>query len=264
MTNPQQKVGRMKSSYYGRSFRMMASISSVEGSVGGDHFFDPEEELFTTYKKYGDIQDAVLVHEEDDGDSAMKKLHNICSILCAGMAGWLFMMPDRTLSVELASKMGGVAGFGIASALVWMLSTPHETLQLSPSTSKRLNFGLLVFALGGLVALPGEAGFPRRFTTSLITWTGLTVVRLVLACTAYFGWKQRIASDLPITQSIGLIKDDLLRGFGSVWESLRTRQRNQASTYQNLLVLLMVGMFSSSMDFFFNIRVSETSSCFCK
>lgn len=206
----------------------------------------------------------------------------------------LLFLPFDSRRVKLATKMGSAAGFGISSGLCHILATatsaasieapavttgtatPAETgatsehdndndrdqeaiLLLASDTRKRLNLGLALFFSIGLFAVPGEAAFSKTFATALLLSCLLTISRVYGLLLSVSGWKRGILLSNGNNNNRSLeIRDfynELVKGMKSTLTGLRVRYRKKALTYRNLLLLILMGVFSSFMEGIFDLRV---------
>ena len=189
------------------------------------------------------------------GKERMRRAYKLSSILFGCLAALIFLMPDKTLSKKIATKIGGAAGFGLAAGTNYILGGANEQDRLDRDTYKRLNVGILGFSILGLAGVPGEAAFFPTATPAILTSLFMFAIRIVGAIVAYQGWNRGI---LP-TGSTPL--QELLQGTKANFRGLRVKVANKKKSlaYRNCMLLVMFGMFSNFMGGIFDIRVSSSS-----
>ena len=185
----------------------------------------------------------------------MRRAYKLSSILFGCLAALIFLMPDKTLSKKIATKIGGAAGFGLAAGTNYILGGANEQDRLDRDTYKRLNVGILGFSILGLAGVPGEAAFFPTATPAILTSLFMFAIRIVGAIVAYQGWNRGI---LP-TGSTPL--QELLQGTKANFRGVRVKVANKKKSlaYRNCMLLVMFGMFSNFMGGIFDIRVSSSS-----
>ena len=180
----------------------------------------------------------------------------------------LMLMPDRTLTTMLASKVGGAAGFGCAAGLSYILQGANDHDRLSSDTYQRLNVGLLAFCVLGLLAIPGESAFLPSAGSAMILSLWTTMLRGYGAFVAYAGWKRGVAgikSDTDESEAVNKANactfkpmlNELWSGTKETFRGLKVKDKKKSLTYRNCVLLVAVGIFSSFMEGLFNIRVSN-------
>jgi hypothetical protein len=155
------------------------------------------------------------IRNEASRAEPIKKIrYTLSTVLFGGIFVLLFFMPDKTGGKQLASKVGGAAGFGLASGVSYMLASQPSSLQTAAESSSistirrvstantyadtdtntylRLHLGLLGFCVLGLGAFPGEAAFFRTAGPAMLAYCAMSCARLVGAVTAFRGWKAGI------------------------------------------------------------------------
>jgi len=165
----------------------------------------------------------------------------------------LLLMPDRTLRVLLASKVGGAAGFGLAAGLCHILQGAAQHNRLNSDTYKRLNLGLLSFSLLGLVAVPGEAGFLPTASSAMVLSAIMFVIRVYGAAVAWKGWRLGVE---PINGGSANLWREFIQGIKHGVKDLRVRDPKKALAYRNCLLLVFAGIIANIMDTIFKMRVS--------
>lgn len=178
--------------------------------------------------------------------------YNRGKIVFGATAATVLVLPDCTNSALLASKVGGAAGFAVASGLCHILQGANENDRLGSDTYKRLNLGLLGFGVLGLAAVPGEAGFCTTAAPAMFLTVVLSAVRMFGAKVAWNGWERGVNPRDGRTN----VLTELVQGTQSTLQGLKVQNRKKALSYANLLLLVGLGIVSSFMDGLFNIRVS--------
>ena len=177
--------------------------------------------------------------------------YRIGTIVFGSMGVVLLFMPDRTMTTLIASKLGGAAGFGIASGLCHILKGATEHDRLQSDTYKRLNIGLLGFSLMSLPAIPGEASFLPTFVPALFLSIVATLARIFGCFISYQGWVQGMGGKAaPRT-----LLRDVFKGAKETLGGLRVK--NKGKLYRNFLILVILAAFSSLMDGIFNVRYAK-------
>jgi len=214
----------------------------------------------------------VVAWDEEDGEDrhsnsaqlgSMRQRYKILRLVYAGLAATLFLMPDRTLTKKLATKLGGAAGFGVAAFIAWMLSDASAQGKLSHATNKRLSTGLLGFSILGVPSVPGEAAFFTTAGPAIVLSAIMTVARIGGAIVAYSGWSicvmaQQSSGRIPLMGPRKLL-NEITDGITTTFKSLKVRKENRkrSLTYRNCLLLVSASMLSSLAEGIFYIRVSS-------
>jgi hypothetical protein len=213
---------------------------------------------------------------DNDDKNKMTKAYNLSTVLFGFISILLLLSPDRTMTKRLATKIGGAAGFGLASGASYMLSRAEEeqhddddqlVLTTTSDTYKRLNLGVLGFSVLGLAgSIPGEAGFFRTAPPAMITALFMLVTRIVGAKVAYQGWTRGIvvtsndvSNDVSnSTLSASPVVAALVEGMKSNIRGFRVKRQDKKKSlfYRNGMLLVMFGMFNNFMGAIFDIRVS--------
>ena len=182
----------------------------------------------------------------------MAKAYNLSTALFGFISILLLVCPDKTLTKQLASKIGGAAGFGLASGASYILAGANEQDRLTSDTCKRLNVGVFGFSVLGLAGVPGEAAFFRTATPVMVTSFFMLVTRIVGASVAYQGWTRGVASN-----STTLVQT-MVEGMKSNIRGLYVKRQDKKKSlfYRNCMLVVMCGMFSNFMGGIFDIRVS--------
>jgi len=256
--NPNVAVGFVSKSksihpFYGASTRRLSSeISRLD--------FPPKYSPAT--RCYGATNEN-NGHETNNYKDILNKNYEISQYTCSAIAILLLIIPDRTLTTLLATKVGGAAGFAMAARLSTILRKANREDRLNSNTYKRLNLGMLGFAVAGLVAIPGEAGFFPRAIPSMITWALLTGVRGHLLYTSFQGWMTGIDKrELTLTgttsrrtETIRRLWEEVRGGTDDTLGGLLVKDSKRALTYRNCLLVSMFGTLSAILEGFFNMRV---------
>jgi len=195
-------------------------------------------------------------------DNKQKRLANayIAGQYAFGAAAALiFVMPDRTLTTLLASKLGGSAGFAMASGLCYILNGAVVHDRLASDTYKRLNVGLLGFCGLGLAAVPGEAAFMNSPGSAILSSIFLTAVKLYGTLLAVVGWKKGVfKKEEPLTTfAPKRMLQEFAQGTKETVKGLKVQNNKKALTYRNCLLLVGMGIVSSFMEGLFDIRYKK-------
>lgn len=185
----------------------------------------------------------------------VSQLYELGQYVFAAMGVLLLLMPDRTMTTLLATKCGGAAGFLMAAGLSYILVGANEHDRLGSDTYKRLNVGLLGFSVLGLLAIPGEAGFFPTAVPAFILSGLVTVVRLYGVTAAYVGWSRGVDKNETMKFKPKKLLRELYKGTIETVKGLRVQTAKKALTYRNCLLLVGVGIFSSFMEWIFDLRV---------
>ena len=236
--------------------RRTTAAATMPTNIINNSIFPPQQRslfLDVSVKSDDEVDD-----QNNNDNKRLARDYKIARYLFGATAAILLVMPDRTMSVLLASKLGGAAGFGLAAGLSYILGTAtvSQHSHIGSDTHKRLNCGLLGFCVLGLVAVPGEAGFFRTAVPAMVLSALMFWIRIFGATVAWRGWRKGVSS----ATTPKLIVDELVGGAKSNIRGLRVRDRKKALTYRNVVLLLSLGILSSFMDGLFNIRVRTTVS----
>lgn len=101
-------------------------------------------------------------------------------------------MPDRTNTAQLASKVGGAAGYGLAAGTCYILAGATSHDRLGSDTYKHLNLGLFGSSLLSIVAIPGEAAFHPSFGVAVLLVSFMGFVKGYGASVSYNGWRRGV------------------------------------------------------------------------
>ena len=187
---------------------------------------------------------------EEDKKERLMSAYRAGQYLTGATAALLLVMPDRTKTALLASKVGGAAGYGLAAGLCYILQRATNHNRLGSDTYKRLNIGLLGFSAVSLTAIPGEAAFLPTAALAMVLTAGMTAVRLYLAKVAFTGWKRGV-------NSASSLVEEFVQGCKDTFQGLKVQNAKKALTYRNCLLLVLMGMMSSVMEGLFLIRYLE-------
>ena len=200
--------------------------------------------------------------------SSMRRKYKMLSIAYGAIAAILIVMPDRTLTKKLATKLGGAGGFGVAAGVSWMLSSANDKGRLHSQISRRLNVGLLGFSSLGLLAVPGEAAFTTTAGAAMILTAAMNAARIMGIIAAYTGWSMGVGVETPSSEQFAEERVRLLtprKAAGELWagakatvKSLKITKENKkrSLTYRNCALLATISMMSCLMEGIFYMRVS--------
>jgi hypothetical protein len=197
--------------------------------------------------------------EENDEESdlwcgELTRKYNMCSILFGLVSLILATMPDRTNTVQLASKMGGAAGYGLAAGTSYILAGATSHDRLGSDTYKRLNFGLLGSSLLSLVAIPGEAAFHPSFGVALLLTGFMEFVKGFGAIVSYNGWRRGVDPESDVLAPKEMI-GEFVSGVKSTLVGIYNTPR-KGFVYLMYFFLVLAGLFSALMQGIFNMGVS--------
>ena len=177
------------------------------------------------------------------------------SYLFAALAAILFLIPDHTVTVQLASKFGGAAGYGMGAGLCHILASANENDRMSSDTYLRLNLGLLGFSAIGILFFPAEAGFFFRAPPAILLSLVLTCAQGYGLLLSFLGWRRGV--DPTAIRSIEELVQELKDGTIATLRGLRVDNAKQALGYRNCLLFVVAGIFSNMMEGNFNFRYRE-------
>ena len=206
----------------------------------------------------------------DAQKESMRQKYKVLSIVYAFLATTLVLMPDRTLTKRLASKLGAAGGFGVAAGISRILSDANDKERLHSATYKRLNVGLLGFSLFGLLSVPGEAAFLPTAGSAMVLTAVMNSARILGVIVSYTGWSMGVASrpvlGQPTVGSIALLTprkavEELATGTLATFKGLKVQKVNKKKslTYRNCMLLVWVSMVSCFLEGLFCMRVSVTN-----
>jgi len=187
-----------------------------------------------------------------------------------------------------ATKVGGATGFAVAASVSYILQKYQQKQPnqeegdddyLDGSSCRKLNFGLLTFALIGLFAVPGEASLSNSYTgnirTAILAFVIQYVSRAVGLIAAFRGWT--LSNDMQFGktgggQKWGLLKE-LKRGVVQTWKrdevidvattsgkddttTTRSGKKRKNSIYSTIFVCTLLGMMNNAMTFQHVTKVS--------
>jgi hypothetical protein len=233
-----------KTSKSGRSILLASSAS------------DEEEESENATPKEEENSSSIIDSSNDSAiiDSSAKetmaKSYKLSTILFGLLSAWILFIPDATLGKKIASKVGGAAGFGMASGVSNILAGANDRNHLQSDTYKRLNLGLLGFSVLGLAAFPGEAAYFNTARPAILTSLVMTVAKVFGAVVSYKGWILGIAKGQTV-------KEELVQSIKDNFKGLKVQKKKYAGAYRNFLLLVFAGLFSTVMEGIFNMRVSS-------
>jgi hypothetical protein len=230
-----------------------------------------------------DIVESSSSPREEEGQTTawIARGYRMGQYVFGATAAILLCIPDRTLTAQLAAKLGGAAGYGLAAGVSYILAkaAAASKQQLNSETYKRLNVGLLGFSIMGLAAVPGEAGFFYTLAPAMILSAMLLAVHVFGMVVSYTGWKYAVvdvprmtlvpddptatdrankSNSTPISSEIQQLAKELWRGTKSTVEGCwRVQNTKKALTYRNCLLLVLTGCFSHFMDGIFHLRYQD-------
>lgn len=200
-----------------------------------------------------DTEKNVEHHHHPSRWQLSQQWYNVASIVTGTTAVGILALPDRTMSTLLATQWGGAAGFALASALFQILKTAHAHRRLQSETYKRIHFGIFVFGIVGMLAIPGEAGFGNTIPYAMAGSVWLTLVRAYCAIVAWLGLKEGIQDNHTTTTTIRVVSE-IVQLTKQSWHGFRVKNAKKALAYRNLMGLVAMGIFSNFMEGIFNIR----------
>ena len=184
-------------------------------------------------------------------ESLIQEPYKWCKWTFAFASLYLFVIPDKTWTKELASKWGGAAGYGIGSYIFHILNERDLDNDNDVDFYKRLQLGLAGFCAFGLLALPGEAAFWPSPSMAILSSLLLTFVKLFGLLVSFEGWKKNL--DMRWN-------NELWYGWLNNLKSLKVSDRKKGLFYRNSLLLIWLGIISNGFQSFFQLRVSEKES----
>ena len=167
----------------------------------------------------------------------------------------LFLMPDRTLSKKLASKLGGASGFGLAAFVFYVLSKPSQYEQGNEYASfqKRCQLALVGFCGLGLLSFPGEASFWSTALPAIVTSVIMTAVKMGGLVVALRGWIKSREGDLRWHK-------ELRYGFLDTFRGWKVQDKKKSLFYRNSVIIFCFAMFSNAMEAIFQYRVRNDAT----
>lgn len=203
---------------------------------------------------HGASDDSCETIERISRKDHLSEAYQMGQYLFGTVATLLFLIPDRTMTKRLASKLAGVAGFGTAAGTCHILACANEHNRLGSDTYKRLNIGLFGFSMIGLASIPGEAGFCRSAGAAMIFSSFMGIVRLFATVVSFMGWKRGIDQRDGMNLVTSKMTNELWKGTKRTFEGLKVQHKKKALTYRNSLILVLFGVFSSFMEGLFKLR----------
>jgi hypothetical protein len=192
-------------------------------------------------------------------DTLRRDYHRL-SVIYGVLAVILLLMPDRTLTKRLASKVGGASGFGLAAGVSNLLAKKKTSADQydddDAKTLQGLNVGLLGFSALGLLSVPGEAAFLPTPGLAMLLSGFMSVARLFGVMVAYRGGRKQ--SSIMGTMGTRKAISELLRGARATLQAIGVSKetKKRSLTYRNCLLLVLASMVSNLMEGLFCIRVS--------
>jgi hypothetical protein len=188
------------------------------------------------------------------------------SLAYAAIAAIIFLMPDKTHTVQLERKLGGACGFGLAAALSNILAVASARNRLAQGAGvdsyKKLNLGLVAFCVVGLFAVPGESAFTPLTIPATLLAGFMSMVRVLGGVTAYFGWRAGVKKNANIVEELAV-------GVQSTKESLDLEKSHKGWFYKYSTVFVAFGVFTnmmligrSKLDFDISLEVSAIARLF--
>jgi hypothetical protein len=165
------------------------------------------------------------------------------------LSALLLIMPDRTLSKQLASKLGGSGGFGLSAFVFYVLSksNQYENGNEFSGFQKRCQLGLVGFCSLGLLSFPGEAAFWPTAFPAVVTSVIMMAVRIGGLVVALGGWLKDC--------SVMRWHKELKYGLSDNWHGLKVQNKRKSLFYRNCIFLVLFAMFSNFMAAMFQYRV---------
>ncbi len=198
--------------------------------------------------------------------------HRIASLLYIITSMVLAATPNRLnnyaiISRHKLSKLGGVFGFIIAaytSSALYNIgndsnsnsdSTSEDAAKIiDNSTSRKLNFGLLLFTGVGFWSLPGEASFNPSFKGAFRTFVLMQISRIIGFVAAFRGWldSNDIRFFFRSGRGFGFKIEELQRALHQTWPSLDNerginlrRKTEKWTIYSTLFALVRFGIINN-------------------
>jgi hypothetical protein len=196
--------------------------------------------------------------EEEESDLRRNELirkYNTASILFGLVSLILAAMPDRTNTAQLASKVGGAAGYGLAAGTCYILAGATSHDRLGSDTYKRLNVGLFGSSLLSLIAIPGEAAFHPSFGVAVLLLSFMGFVKGYGASVSYNGWRRGVDPESDAGAPRKMIRE-FLSGVKSTLGGIYNTPR-KGFVYLMYFLLVLAGGFSALMQGMFNMGVSS-------
>ena len=175
----------------------------------------------------------------------------------------LLLSPNRIHTISLGAKVGGACGYGIAAGVCYILkgATVHD--RLGSDTYKRLNVGMVLFALLGGFVFPGEASFFPTFRGALLLYALMTVSKLVGGLVAYRGWTTGVNGwSLSASEHKGFkgMMVELYRGAKETWVGFKNENK-EANIYRLLFVIFFwVCLLNNVLNLHHALKVSNVPS----
>jgi hypothetical protein len=205
-----------------------------------------------------------------DGSSSSASLQTLAyvatSLAYTAIAAIIFLMPDKTRTVQLERKLGGACGFGLAAALSNILAVASARSRLAQGAGvdsyKKLNLGLIAFCAIGLFAVPGESAFTPLTIPATLLAGFMSMVRVLGGVTAYFGWRAGVKKNASIVEELAV-------GVQSTKESLDLEKSHKGWFYKYSTVFVAFGVLTnmmligrSKLDFDISLEVSAIARLF--
>lgn len=187
-------------------------------------------------------------------DELIRK-YNTGFILFGVVSLILAAIPDRTNTAQLASKLGGAAGYGLAAGTCYILAGATSHDHLGSDTYKRLNVGLFGSSLLSLVAIPGEVAFHPSFGVAILLLSFMGFVKGYGASVSYNGWRRGVDPESDAWAPAKMIRE-FLSGVKSTLGGVYNTPRN-GFVYLVCFLLVLAGGFSALMQGMFNMGVSS-------
>lgn len=183
-----------------------------------------------------------------NGNERLTKRFHIGSILFGLVSAILFTMPDRSKAVQLASKYGGAAGYGLAAGTCRLVADAARNNRLSSDTYKRLNIGLFGFCFISFFSIPGEAAFHPQFGPAILLMMVMTFLKVWGCNLAFDGWKTGVHES---NDNTSMTSKQLAKTFGKgVKSTVRSIFHTPRKGFVYLLYLMVVlaGGFSAVQE----------------
>ncbi|CAJ1956637.1 unnamed protein product [Cylindrotheca closterium] len=160
-------------------------------------------------------------------------------------------MPDRTLSKQLAFKLGGSGGFGLAAFVFYVLSRSNQYEKGNEflGFQKRCQLGLVGFCGLGLLSFPGEASFWPSALPAVVTSIIMIAVRIGGLVVALGGWLKD-CTDLRW-------RKELQYGLSDNWRGLKVHDKKKSLFYRNCVFVIFFAILSNVMQAIFQYRYQD-------
>lgn len=212
--------------------------------------------------------------DEDDHNSKqtnLATLYKTSSIMYIISAISLLFMPSRQVNLgtymqqdfHTATRVGGALGYALAGAVNYILqgATIHD--RLNSATYKRLNVGLVLFAIISLFSLPGEASFASSFGTSMSIFGIMSLSKVLGTVAALSGWRRGVLGWVNSDEQKNNVFQFLIRetwtGMKESWYGFKSEEKD-VNIYRTLFVLVFFfGLGNNVMSLYHFFKVKSAS-----